>query len=246
MFNQWLSIGMGICIACAVTSCAHYKYDKTEGASQEPATIDGDHMLPSVAQIMDVDGKSVGFGTSVIGTSVKLAPGEHSVRVLTFHGWTQMAPMSGFNKTLHFEAEAGHNYDIRCERTSNGMRVWIEDKTTGTVVNTQSRGYTDPVWQLKKDVGAYCPNADNGQVDAQLHIGNIYYEGRGIPQNLIQAYVWYSLSARGGNSRAADQLVQVTAELSPDQMTEAQQRLDEWAPGQCQSDLVKVLPEMDN
>lgn len=97
----------------------------------------------------------------------------------------------------------------------------------------------DPDWLLDKAAGTYCPNADLGHADAQLHIGDIHYHGiYGQKFNSARAWVWYSLAAQGGNAQAAEKLTQVTAELSIDQQAEAARQLAAWQPGQCAQELL--------
>jgi TPR repeat protein len=104
--------------------------------------------------------------------------------------------------------------------------------------------YSESYWQLKKEVGAYCPNADLGHADAQKHIADIYYFGTyHINRDLIRAYVWYTLSASGGDKEAEKLLSQVILELTPDQINEAQSLFKEWVPGLCERDLMKAIPE---
>ena len=91
-----------------------------------------------------------------------------------------------------------------------------------------------------KEAGAYCPNADLGHADAQLHIGDIYYSGSyGQEVDPVRAWVWYSLAAKGGEMQAAEKLAQVTAVLSPEQLAEAQRQLAAWQPGHCLQELVQ-------
>jgi hypothetical protein len=92
---------------------------------------------------------------------------------------------------------------------------------------------------IGKEAGAYCPNADLGHADAQLHIGDIHYHGAyGQNVNPVRAWVWYSLAMQGGDAQAAQQLSRITAELSPEQLAEAQRQLAVWQPGQCAKELV--------
>lgn len=100
---------------------------------------------------------------------------------------------------------------------------------------------TDPEWQKAKEASTYCPNADLGHADAQLHVGDILYLGV-IRENtdLVRAWVWYSLAAQGGNAQAADRLSQVTAELTPEQVEEGKRQLQAWKPGQC---MLELTPE---
>jgi TPR repeat protein len=100
-------------------------------------------------------------------------------------------------------------------------------------------GGHDPDWQFDRAAGAYCPNADLGHADAQVHIGDIYYEGTyGRKFDPVRAGVWYSLAAQGCDAQAAERLSQVTAKLTPEQQAQAMQQLAAWQPGQCAQELV--------
>jgi len=104
--------------------------------------------------------------------------------------------------------------------------------------------YELKLWGLKKDIGAYCPNADLGHADAQKHIGDLYYFGIDeLNIDLIRAYVWYSLAAKSGNKEASELLDYLVKELSPQQLSKAQIKLDEWEPGQCERDLMEAILE---
>jgi hypothetical protein len=97
----------------------------------------------------------------------------------------------------------------------------------------------DTEWLFDRAAGAYCPNADLGHADAQVHLGDIYYHRTyGRRYDPVRAWVWYSLAAQGGDAYAKEQLTQVTADLTPEQLTEAMQQLAAWQPGQCVKDLV--------
>lgn len=97
--------------------------------------------------------------------------------------------------------------------------------------------------QLIKEAGIYCPNADLGHSDAQFYIGNLYYNHVLLKRDIIRAYVWYSLAAMGGYENAASRLQQVKSELTPDQLSMAQNHLETWEPGQCQIDLIEAAHE---
>jgi TPR repeat protein len=97
-------------------------------------------------------------------------------------------------------------------------------------------------WNLKKEVGAFCPNADLGHTEAQKRIGDLYYLGLlGLERDLIRSYVWFSLADKGGNNGATEQLDELTSELSPQQLDEAQMQLEAWEPGQCIRDLMGAI-----
>lgn len=106
---------------------------------------------------------------------------------------------------------------------------------------------TGTEWDLQKDIGAYCPNADLGHADAQKHIADIYYFGTyNIDRDLVRAYVWYTLAVNGGNENAEKTLSLVISELTPEQLKEAQNLLKEWAPGQCEDDLNVHVERLHN
>jgi outer membrane protein assembly factor BamE (lipoprotein component of BamABCDE complex) len=93
---------------------------------------------------------------------------------------------------------------------------------------------------IDKQAGVYCPNADLGHADAQLHIGDIYSHGSyGQKVDPVRAWVWYSLAAQNGDAQAAEQLTRVTAELTAEQLVEAKRQLTAWKPGQCVQELTQ-------
>jgi hypothetical protein len=92
------------------------------------------------------------------------------------------------------------------------------------------------------DVEAYCPLADRGFVGFQSRVGDILYnESHRSRRNLIRAYVWYGLAARGNDELASDRLAMLTRMLTPDELKEARQSLREWKAGQCVNDLADAF-----
>jgi len=138
-------------------------------------------------------------------------------------------------------------YDINPDYLS--IRVGLSNKKLKwawirCASNTASKQYELKLWRLNKEIGSYCPNADQGHADAQKHIGDLYYFGTDeINIDLIRAHVWYSLAAKSGNKEASELLDHLVKELSPQQLSKAQIQLDEWKPGQCQRDLMEAIPQ---
>lgn len=52
--------------------------------------------------------------------------------------------------------------------------------------------------------------AEQGNARAQSNLGNMYYNGRGVPQNYVSAYMWWNLAAAQGheNTQANRDIVQ--------------------------------------
>jgi uncharacterized protein len=41
--------------------------------------------------------------------------------------------------------------------------------------------------------------ADQGDAEAQINLGMMYYRGQGVPQDYLEAVTWYRLAAKQGN-----------------------------------------------
>ncbi len=55
----------------------------------------------------------------------------------------------------------------------------------------------------QSDFEALKARAEAGDADAQALLGNLYFDGTGIPQNYEEAFKWYSLAAKDGWSNGA-------------------------------------------
>jgi uncharacterized protein len=77
-----------------------------------------------------------------------------------------------------------------------------------------------------------CLAADQGQANAQCFLGLMYFEGRGVPQDYVSAYMWLNLAVGGGIEDAAEYRHALTAKLTPAQVAEAQRLARERKSGQ--------------
>ena len=68
----------------------------------------------------------------------------------------------------------------------------------------------------------YRKAAEQGDISAQTNLGVMYAEGKGVPQDYGEACAWYSLY---GQEKTA--LRRVKAELTPEQLTAAEKRVEE-------------------
>ena len=76
--------------------------------------------------------------------------------------------------------------------------------------------------------------ADQGDADAQFNLGVMYEKGQGVPQDDIQAHMWYNLSAskssgeiKGFAVKARDLLAKT---MTPEDLSAAQRLATEWQP----------------
>ena len=69
-----------------------------------------------------------------------------------------------------------------------------------------------------------------GHADAQVKLGHMYFEGRGVPQDYQGALRWYLLAATQGNAEAVQCRDEVAEKMTPVQIAEAQRLAREWEP----------------
>ena len=75
----------------------------------------------------------------------------------------------------------------------------------------------------------YLRAAQKGHPGAQSHVAAFYEAGIGLASaDLMRAYVWYTLSARGGAADAAASLQAVAEKLSQDQIDTAHSLIDDY------------------
>ena len=65
---------------------------------------------------------------------------------------------------------------------------------------------------------------------AMLHLGAMYAEGRGVPQDYVRAHMWFSLAAARGQQIAVKTLEMAERKMTPAQITEAQKLARDWKP----------------
>lgn len=70
--------------------------------------------------------------------------------------------------------------------------------------------------------------AAQGDAKAQFYLGIQSAYGEGGPLDLVQAHMWYSLAAENGNAHAPGYRDDLARQMTPAQITEAQQRMRQW------------------
>ncbi|MCP4697355.1 MAG: DUF1311 domain-containing protein [Gammaproteobacteria bacterium] len=70
--------------------------------------------------------------------------------------------------------------------------------------------------------------AEQGFANAQYNLGMMSQHGQGEEQNLVQAYLWFSLSAAQGDQMASDARDQIKARLSRRQIGDGEDLVRQW------------------
>src|SRR5688572_574944 len=84
---------------------------------------------------------------------------------------------------------------------------------------TSASGREEPA-----EIAALRSKAARGNSIAQYNLGLAFVEGRQVPANFSEAFVWLTLAAQSGSrGRALDALV---GKMSPEQLAEGRRRLE--------------------
>lgn len=94
-----------------------------------------------------------------------------------------------------------------------GTGAALADEAEGTAA--YGRGdYAEAVRQFTQ-------SARTGDAESQYMLGRLYAMGLGVPQDLVQAWVWEDRAARQGKREANDQRVTLQAIMTPAQLAQA-------------------------
>ncbi|MFH6564219.1 tetratricopeptide repeat protein, partial [Aeromonas caviae] len=69
----------------------------------------------------------------------------------------------------------------------------------------------------------YRKAAEQGNADAQLQLGGMYFNGRGVAQDYKQSYAWFSSAVANGYSDAVKARDIMAKRLTPAALAEGQQ-----------------------
>ena len=150
--------------------------------------------------------------------------------------------------TLLLSVSSGYAADLQ-----DGMRSFRQ-KDYGAAIeklnplatqgNAEAQLYLGYVYERLKDITEaikwYKKSADNGDFIAQEVIGGMYYEGKGVTKDYVEAYKWHSISwaercdknmfyARTcNNATVSDKLGWLEDKMTLSQIKEAQELAREW------------------
>lgn len=79
-----------------------------------------------------------------------------------------------------------------------------------------------------KAIQWYRQAAQQGHTDAQFKLGQVYEQGRGVPQDDMLAYMWFDIATRQGRKATGNIKMATAARLSPELQQEAENLAEEW------------------
>jgi uncharacterized protein len=90
------------------------------------------------------------------------------------------------------------------------------------------------MYRLNLDYAAavswYRKAAEQGNAKAQFHLGVMYFNDLGVPQDYVLAHMWFSLAIARGYDDAIFNRDVTAAKMTPAQIAEAQKLAREWKP----------------
>ncbi len=92
-------------------------------------------------------------------------------------------------------------------------------------------------WDAGRHSGAlreWKASADAGDAKAMLALGRLYVQGLGVPQNYVQAHMWFSLAASRFEAEAVKERDALEARMAPERVAEAQDLAATWQAGKTQ------------
>lgn len=73
---------------------------------------------------------------------------------------------------------------------------------------------------------------EGGKCDALYNLGLMYSTGRGVDVDLVTAHKWFNLAAMKGSEAARMCRAELTVEMTPVEIAEAQRQAREWLANQ--------------
>jgi len=170
-----------------------------------------------------------------------LAPAEQSGSLVA----RGLAAIKGRQRTISVEAETSFRRGMGAEECGHLGEAWewyrkaadqghaAAQFKLGFICHVEAGMYGDPTYDSEA-IPWFRLAAEQGYAEAQLTLGIMYAHGQGIPQDYVQAHMWFDRCVRSAsNTEEHDQAVErrdaIAARMTPAQIAEAQRLVREWA-----------------
>ncbi len=140
-------------------------------------------------------------------------------------------PAAQYRLAKLYEAGQGVTADAAMARqlteraAINGNRIAMHDLA---LYYAEGRG--DVAVNIKTAAQWFEKAAQRGVVDSQYNLGVLYESGQGLPKNLTEALVWYSIAAGQGDQFAKKHIVVLKEQIAEGDIQRAEQRVKAFTP----------------
>ncbi|MFO8145224.1 MAG: hypothetical protein R6T89_05815 [Candidatus Syntrophosphaera sp.] len=93
--------------------------------------------------------------------------------------------------------------------------------------------------RLEQAIAIFRQNAYGNDPQAQYYLGKAHHAGLGVTQSRLEAYYWWTVSARNGYLDAQDAVEDAQDKFSEEDLAEINNRANDW------QEHVRVTPEID-
>jgi uncharacterized protein len=100
----------------------------------------------------------------------------------------------------------------------------------GALADIYERGLLGVVQDYAEAAKWYRKAAEQDNLAMQAALGELYEQGRGVPQDYVLADMWFNLAARDASEYSRKKRDEMAAKMTPDQIAEAQRLARESKP----------------
>ena len=126
---------------------------------------------------------------------------------------------------LNFQSVTFANDEIL---TTSTVAPTIETKTSGDIYISARQTY----FEDSQIVDKILTLAENGDVNSQYRLGDIYLNGKGVTKSDIVALMWYIVSEKNGHEQASDNKQYTEQYMAFDQVRLAYKMAENWIENQ--------------
>jgi localization factor PodJL len=165
--------------------------------------------------------------------------------------WYEAAARSGSAPAQYRYAnflEKGHGVPLDVEKSALWYQRAAEQGNALAMHNLaviHTTGLVGGKPDMETALGWFHKAAELGVKDSQVNLGIIYAKGLGVETDLVAAYKWLSVAARGGDTDAASKRDTLASAMRPEQLEKARGEAEQWKPAELDpvANIAVVLPE---
>lgn len=160
--------------------------------------------------------------------------------------WYQRSAMHGYTPA-QFRLAAFYERGVGVEKDVERAKVWYRRAAEkghakamhNVAVLLASGGGQDMVQAARW----FREAAERNLADSQYNLALMHENGEGMPKNLTEAFKWYALAARSGDTEAARRLEAVRGQLSRSEIAAAERAVAQWQPTPAAIPGETIVPE---
>lgn len=150
--------------------------------------------------------------------------------------WYRLAAEAGYAPAQYRLGnfhEKGHGVGIDLAEAAVWYRKAAEQGNALAMHNLavlQTSGLVGGKPDMAEAIDWFTKASELGVKDSQVNLGILFTRGMGVKENLVEAYKWFAVAARGGDADAATKRDTLANAMRPDQLTQARGLAELWKP----------------